>query len=85
MVLVFALMALFYGVEALLSMTGPYPKVLWCGLSIINGSIALFFIACLIAMIVVDFSIVGVLLFTALSSMAAFCACLDARRASWIP
>ncbi len=52
----------------------------------IGGSfIALFFIASLTATVVVDFSIVGVLLFTALFSMSACCAWSAARRASWIP
>ncbi len=77
--LIFALMALFYVVREALLMTGPYPRALWCVLSIINGFVALFFIACLIAT-VVDFPVIGVLFFTPLSSMAAFCAWSDARR-----
>ena len=87
--LVFALMALFYAAGAALSMTGPYPRAVWCVMSIGSSFIALFLIACLTATVVVDFSIVGVLLFMALSmalsSMSAFCAWSAARRASWIP
>ena len=78
--LIFALMALFYFVREALLMTGPHPRALWCVMSIINGFIVLFFIACLIWTVVANFSVPGVLFFTFFSCMTACCAWSDARR-----
>lgn len=82
--LIFALIALFYVVREALLMTGPHPQTLWRCVSIVNGFIALFFIAYLMVT-VVDFPVIAVLLFTPLTSMVVYCAWSDARRASWIP
>ena len=82
--LIFALMALFYVVREALLMTGPYPRAVWCVISIINGFIALFFIASLIATVVVDFSFFGVVFSMGFSLATAYCAWSDARHASWI-
>lgn len=83
--LILGLIALFYVVREALLMTGPYPRALWCVMSIINGFIVLFFIACLTWNVVVNFSFAGIVFFTGLALGCAYCAWSDARRASWIP
>ena len=71
MTLVFGLMALFFGCSTLLAVTGSHSTTLWRVMSITSGLIALFFIACLIVTILVDFSYTGALLFVFLASLCA--------------